>query len=245
MDRLGKRVVEAVAPSLAYGYLRLLQWTTRREYRNREALERARALGGEYILAFWHSRLVLMRFGYPDAKAVVLQSHHRDSRMLARVMSRFQTGQVWGSTTRGGMSAVREVLRRVQTGHDIAIAPDGPRGPRQRAQSGAITIAQLSGKPIVPLAYSARPCRRLRSWDRMVVPYPFARALFVYGEPMLVQRDADADERERLRLALEFELNRLTDQADAEMGLALVEPAPAGVAAEGEWRRAASRSASE
>jgi len=236
MAAWGKRVVEAVAPSLAYGYLRLLQWTTRREYRNREALDRAREMGGEYILAFWHSRLVLMRFGYPDAKAVVLQSHHRDSRMLARVMSRFQTGQVWGSTTRGGMTAVREVLRRIRLGHDIAIAPDGPRGPRQRAQPGAITIALLSGKPIVPLTYSATPCRRLRSWDRMLVPYPFARALYVYGEPMRVARDADEQERERLRVALETELNRLTDLADAELGLSLVEPAPAEEAARGEWR---------
>jgi len=239
MDSPGKRVVEALAPPLAYGYLRLLQWTTRRRFANREALARAREHGGEYILAFWHSRLVMMRFGYPDARAVVLQSHHRDSRMLARVMSRFQTGQVWGSTTRGGMTAVREVLRRIEQGHDIAIAPDGPRGPRQRAQSGAVTIAALSGKAIVPLTYSARPCRRLGSWDRMLVPFPFARVLYVYGEPMLVDRRADEAERERVREALEIELNRITDAADAEMGLPLVAPAPAA-AAQGEWRRPAS-----
>jgi lysophospholipid acyltransferase (LPLAT)-like uncharacterized protein len=239
MESLGKRAVEAAAPSLAYWYLRLLQGTTRRRYVNREALARARAHGGEYILAFWHSRLVMMRFGYPDARAVVLQSHHRDSRMLARVMSRFQTGQVWGSTTRGGMTAVREVLRRIEQGHDIAIAPDGPRGPRQRAQSGVVTIAALSGKAIVPLTYSARPCRRLGSWDRMLVPYPFARVLYVYGEPIVVERRADESERERVRQALEVELNRLTDGADAEMGLPIVEPAPADAAAQGEWRRPA------
>jgi lysophospholipid acyltransferase (LPLAT)-like uncharacterized protein len=239
MESVGKRVVEAAAPPLAYYYLRLLQATTRRRYVNREALDRARAHGREYILAFWHSRLVMMRFGYPDARAVVLQSQHRDSRMLARVMSRFQTGQVWGSTTRGGMTAVREVLRRVEQGHDIAIAPDGPRGPRQRAQSGVVTIAALSGKAIVPLTYSARPCRRLGSWDRMLVPYPFARALYVYGEPIVVDRRADEAERERVRQALELELNRLTEHADAEMGLPIVAPAPADAAAHGEWRRPA------
>jgi hypothetical protein len=239
MDSPGKRVVEALAPPLAYAYLRLLQWTTRRRFSNREALDRARAHGGEYILAFWHSRLAMMRFGYPDSRAVVLQSRHRDSRMLARVMSRFQTGQVWGSTTRGGMTAVREVLRRIEHGYDIAIAPDGPRGPRQRAQSGVVTIAALSGKAIVPLTYSARPCRRLASWDRLVVPYPFARVLYVYGEPVVVDRHADEAERERVREALEAELNRLTDEADRAMGLPLVAPAPAS-AAEGEWRRRAS-----
>ena len=239
MESPGKRVVEAAAPSLAYWYLRLLQATTRRRTVNQEALARARAHGGEYILAFWHSRLAMMRFGYPDARAVVLQSHHRDSRMLARVMSRFQTGQVWGSTTRGGMTAVREVLRRIEQGHDIAIAPDGPRGPRQRAQSGVVTIAALSGKAIVPLTYSARPCRRLGSWDRLLVPWPFARVLYLYGEPIVVERRADEAERERVRQELEAELNRLTERADAEMGLPIVAPAPPDAAAQGEWRRPA------
>jgi lysophospholipid acyltransferase (LPLAT)-like uncharacterized protein len=169
-----------------------------------------------------------MRFGYPDNNAVVLQSRHRDSRMLGRVMSRFGTGQVWGSTTRGGMSAVRGVLRQIREGKDIAIAPDGPRGPRRRAQPGVITIARLSGKPIVPMAYSARPSRRLTSWDRLLVPYPFARALYVYGEPMFVDRRADAAEERRLVARLESELNRLTDLVDNELGVPTVEPATEG-----------------
>jgi lysophospholipid acyltransferase (LPLAT)-like uncharacterized protein len=221
-----KRFVEAAAPSMAYWYLRLLQATTRRTYRNREALERAREIGGPYIMAFWHSRLLLMRFGYPDNRAVVLQSQHRDSRMLGRVMSRFGTGQVWGSTTRGGMRAVREVLRRIRNGNDVAIAPDGPRGPRRRAQTGTITIARLSGKAIVPMAYSARPSRRMTSWDRLLVPYPFSRAVYVYGEPIVVDRRIDLADQERLRLLLETELNRLTDQLDREMGVPLIDPAP-------------------
>jgi len=225
MKPRNKRIVEAVAPSLAYWYLRLLQATTRRSYRNQEALARAREIGGAYIMAFWHSRLLLMRFGYPDSNAVVLQSQHRDSRMLARVMSRFDTGQVWGSTTRGGISAVREVLRRIKAGKDIAIAPDGPRGPRRRAQIGTITIARLAGKAIVPMAYSARPSARLRSWDRQLVPYPFSRATYAYGEPIVVPRRAGAEEEERIRLTLEQELNRLTDELDCALGVPLVAPA--------------------
>ncbi|HXV77599.1 MAG TPA: lysophospholipid acyltransferase family protein [Candidatus Polarisedimenticolaceae bacterium] len=226
MNRHPKRLVEAVAPSIAYWYLRLLQLTTRRSYRNQQALAQARGIGGPYIMAFWHSRLLLMRFGYPDDNAVVLQSHHRDSQMLGRVMSRFGTGQVWGSTTRGGMTAVREVLRRIRLGHDVAIAPDGPRGPRRRAQSGVITIARLSGKAIVPMAYSARWARRLSSWDRLLVPLPFSRALYLYGEPLVVGRRVDDGEEERLRQRLEDVLNRLTDEVDREMGIPRTEPAP-------------------
>jgi len=226
MSPLGKRIIEAIAPSLAYWYIRLLQATIRRRYRNREAVDRAVRLADAQIYVFWHSRLVFMRFAWFGDKGIVLQSRHRDSRMLGRVMSRFGLGQVWGSTTRGGMSAVREVIRRMKDGYSLAIAPDGPRGPQRRVQPGVITIARMSGAPIVPMAYSARPSRRLGSWDRMTLPFPFGRALFVYGEPMRVDRRADDAERERLRVALEDELNRLTDLVDAEMGVPLLEPAP-------------------
>lgn len=230
MSPLGKRIVQAIAPSLAYWYIRLLKATVRRRYRNREALDRAVGRSDAQIYVFWHSRLALARFGWFGDKGVVLQSQHRDSRMLGRVMSRFGLGQVWGSTTRGGMSAVREVLRRIKDGYSVAIAPDGPRGPQRRVQPGVITIARMSGIPIVPFTYSARPSRRLGSWDRMTLPYPFGRALYVYGEPMTVDRHADEAEQERLRVALENELNRLTDLADAEMGVPLLEPAPPGEA---------------
>jgi lysophospholipid acyltransferase (LPLAT)-like uncharacterized protein len=228
MSPLGKRIVEAIAPSLAYWYIRLLKATVRRRYLNREVMERAVSGSDAQIFAFWHSRLTFARFGWFGDKGVVLQSQHRDSRMLGRVMSRFGLGQVWGSTTRGGTSAVREVLRRIKDGYSLAIAPDGPRGPQRRVQPGVITIARMSGVPIIPFAYSARPSRRLGSWDRMTFPFPFGRAVFIYGEPMTVDRRADEAEQERLRVKLEDELNRITDLADAEMGIPLLEPAPPG-----------------
>jgi lysophospholipid acyltransferase (LPLAT)-like uncharacterized protein len=226
MSPLGKRIVESIAPPAAYWYIRLLQATVRRRYENREALHSEIPPSAAQIYAFWHSRLVFMRFSWSGDKAVVLQSRHRDSRMLAQVMSRFGLGAVWGSTTRGGMAAMRGALRKLKEGYTVAIAPDGPRGPRRRVQPGVIAIARLSGVPIVPLAYSARPSRRLGSWDRMLLPLPFGRALFVYGRPMKVPRDADEGEQERLRRVLEDELNRLTDAADEAMGIPRVEPAP-------------------
>jgi lysophospholipid acyltransferase (LPLAT)-like uncharacterized protein len=226
MNPFGQRIVESVAPSTAYWYIRFLAKTMRLEYRNREALARARELGGTYLFAFWHSRLLLMVFAYPGDRGLALQSRHRDSQLLARMMRRFGIGAVWGSTSRGGMTAAREVVRRLKEGHDVAVAPDGPRGPRRRAQPGIVAIARLSGKPIVPLAFSARPSARLTSWDRSLVPLPFGRGRFVYGEPIVVDRRADRDEQERQRVALEEELNRLTDLVDTEVGIPLIRPAP-------------------
>ena len=109
-------------------------------------------------------------------------------------------------------------MRRIREGNDLVLTPDGPRGPRRRCQAGVVATARLSGKPIIPVAFSARPARRLDSWDRTLVPWPFGRGLYLYGEPLVVARDASKQEQERLRVALEVELNRLTDQADAEVG---------------------------
>jgi hypothetical protein len=226
MSLLKARIVTALAPHLAYAYIRLLGATVRIAYRNREALVRARAVRGPYVLAFWHARLVLMRHAYPDRRVVVLHSRHRDSRVLGRVMRRFGIEQAWGSTTEGGAAGLRDVLRRNRAGSDVGIAPDGPRGPRRRVQPGVITLARLSGSPIVPVSYSARPARRLGSWDRTLLPLPFARAVFVYGEPIVVARDADATECERARRSLEETLDRLTDEADEAVGLGREEPRP-------------------
>jgi lysophospholipid acyltransferase (LPLAT)-like uncharacterized protein len=131
-----------------------------------------------------------------------------------------------GSTTEGGASGLRAVLRYVEEGYDVGVAPDGPRGPRRRVQPGVVMIARLTGLPIVPVGFSATPARRLRSWDRTVLPRPFARGVFVYGTPLTVPRRADARGQEEARLALEAEMDRVTDRADTLAGLPLEEARP-------------------
>ncbi len=227
MSRLAHRVLQAVAPPLAYRFIRLVHATMRCEHRNREVLERCRAETGRYILAFWHSRFLMMPYSYPDRRLVVLLSRHRDARMLARVLDRFGLDVAFGSSSRGGAAALRDILRRVRDGFDVGLAPDGPRGPRRRAKPGVIAIARLSGLPIVPVAFSASPARRLRSWDRTLVPRLRARGLFLYGEPLRVARHADEAALEDDRRRLEQQLDRLTDAADRELGLELEEPRPA------------------
>ncbi len=189
------------------------------EYHNREAQLRARQEGGQYILAFWHSRFLLMPYGYPDRRCVVLLSRHRDARMLARVIAGFHLEAAYGSSTAGGATGLREILRKVRDGYDVAVAPDGPRGPRRRAKAGVVAMAKLTGLPVLPVAYSASRARRLRSWDRTLVPKLFSRGRFLYGEPIRVRREADRDEQEVVRGRIERELDRLTDTVDRESGL--------------------------
>jgi lysophospholipid acyltransferase (LPLAT)-like uncharacterized protein len=165
----------------------------------------------------------MMPYCYPDKRLVVLSSEHRDARMLAAVLRRFGLVIAWGSSSSRGAQGLRQVLRFVRNGHDVGFTPDGPRGPRRRVKPGVVATARLTGLPIVPVSFSARPAWRLRSWDGTLLPRPFSRGLYRYGEPMLVPRKADEVEQEQLRVKLEQEIDRLTDGLDAEVG---AEPEP-------------------
>lgn len=227
MKRLLDRLVEALAPRLAYLYIRLLRVSMRFESRNEGVLDRAHDEHGQYIMVFWHSRFVMMRFAHPFEKIAVLSSTHRDSEMLARVLERLGAIIVRGSSTHGGVAGLRALLRRVREGYDLAITPDGPKGPRRRVKVGVLATAKYTGKPVVPVAFGASRGRRIGSWDRTLVPYPFSRGIYVYGEPMLVPRDAGDEQLKRMQGELEQTLDRLTDEADRAAGFPVEEPRPA------------------
>jgi len=226
MSRVGQSVVDFLAPRVGYWYIRLLKATMRLEYRNREVLDQARVEHGQYILVFWHSRLLMMPFVYPGSRIAVLASTHRDSEMLGKVLARFGVERALGSSTRGSVAGLRELLRRVRDGYDLGITPDGPKGPRRRVKGGVIATARFTGKPIVPVTFAASRGRRVRSWDRTLVPYPFSRGVFLYGEPLLVPRDTPEEDFEQLRLRLEKDLDSLTDAADEAVGFATEEARP-------------------
>jgi lysophospholipid acyltransferase (LPLAT)-like uncharacterized protein len=189
------------------------------ERRGDDVLAQARRDPGRYILCFWHSRFVLMPYCYPGPRIVVLSSQHRDAEALVRILRRFGIEQARGSTTEGGATGLRQILRKVAEGCDVGLTPDGPRGPRRRVQPGVIALARLTGLPIIAVAFSASGARRLRSWDRTLLPRFFSKGLFVYGRPLVVPRGATEAAQEERRLALEAELDRVTDLADDAVGL--------------------------
>ncbi len=228
MSSPGEKLLSAVVPRLGYAYIRLLQLTMKLDYRNREVLERIHAAGGRYILAFWHSRFVMMPYAHPGGRLVVLTSRHRDALMLVRILERFGLEIALGSSTEGGAAGLRALLRKVAEGCDVGFTPDGPRGPRRRAKPGVVAAARLSGLPIVPVAFAARPARRLRSWDRTLLPWPGGRGLFVYGEPIRVPRRTDEDESRRVLARVEAALDDVTDRADRAVGIATEEPRAEG-----------------
>jgi lysophospholipid acyltransferase (LPLAT)-like uncharacterized protein len=112
------------------------------------------AQGQRCIFAFWHSRQLMMPLAYRGAQIYILISRHRDGELIRRIVSRFGFRAVRGSTTRGGAAALRELVQLGRSGADLAITPDGPKGPRQVAQMGVIHLAKATGLPIVPVTFS-------------------------------------------------------------------------------------------
>ncbi len=176
-------------------------------------------LTGHYLYAFWHENMLLPAYHYARADVSVLISRHADGQLIAEACRHLGFGLVRGSTTRGGVEAVRQMLRLGKTGH-LAITPDGPRGPRRQVQSGLVYLAARTGLPIVPggMAYD-RPWR-MNSWDRFALPRPFGRAACVVGAPITVPPDADREQLEQYRRRVEEALHRVTAAAErwAETG---------------------------
>ena len=165
----------------------------RLRYHGAERIRAWEAAGEHFILAFWHRHLLLMPYGYRGRRISVLVSQSRDGELIARTVARFGIDASRGSSSRGGLAGMRSLLRKAEEGWDLAFTPDGPRGPASEVQPGVVLGAAATGLPIVPVAMAASRERRLRSWDRFLVPLPGAVVHFVYGEPLAVARRGDLD----------------------------------------------------
>jgi hypothetical protein len=139
-----------------------------------------------------------------------LVSASRDGALLARILELFNVQPVRGSSSRRGAQALRELVTWGRRDHDLAITPDGPRGPRYVVQEGVISAAQLTGLPIVPVAYRLSWKITFKSWDRFQFPLPFARCEVITGPALRVPREATTAERATLRQQLEEQLRAIT-----------------------------------
>jgi lysophospholipid acyltransferase (LPLAT)-like uncharacterized protein len=205
-------------PGAAFFLIRCLQRTMRIEEFNGERIELLWERGENVIGAFWHGRLLMTPLIYRGRGLKVLTSRHRDGELISRTVRLFGLETVRGSSTRGGMSGIKGLARALQEGLDVAVAPDGPRGPRYKVQMGVIQLARISGRPIFPLTFSATPRKVLQSWDHFVLPFPFSRGVFVWGEPIWVDPAADMGEMQRKALLLERRLREITVRADHYFG---------------------------
>jgi hypothetical protein len=225
---LQKPSVRTVLAALIAGYIRLVHKTGRWRTLRGDIPAGLRAENKPFIVCFWHGRLLMMNLAWASDKPFyMLSSPHADGRLTTAVMGHFNIDTVAGSTRKGGTAALRQLTRLLKHGAWAGITPDGPRGPRMRVSLGAVMLARMSGAPLVPATYSCRPGKIVGSWDRFLLPAPFGRGIFAWGEPVEVAPDADGAAMEAARVLLERRMNTLLDEADRMLGRATIEPAPA------------------
>ena len=144
--------------------------------------------------AFLHGRLLAAGVAFQNLGIGIMSSHHTDGEIIHRVVRKMGYVTVRGSTTRGGSRALLE-LSRLDSKVPLALTPDGPRGPEGRLQDGFALLASKTGRAIIPAGIAAAPCIRLKSsWDRMVIPLPFARVQVVLAEPIVLPPDLSREE---------------------------------------------------
>jgi len=166
---------------------------------------------GPAIYCIWHNRLVLSMVAYWDFAnkqsktpgLAALVSASKDGGFLSAILECFNAEPVRGSSSRRGPQALLELTTWAERGYDLAITPDGPRGPCYVVQDGVMALAQLTGMPIVPFTYNLGWKIRIKSWDRFQIPLPFSRCEMNFGDPFYVPRDLTDAERETLRQRLE------------------------------------------
>jgi lysophospholipid acyltransferase (LPLAT)-like uncharacterized protein len=208
-----------LTPILAAALVRLLGLTLRVRVSGEDQLVPLWRAGRPLIYVVWHGRILLvpwlnawLRRRRGARAPLVLASRSRDGEIVAQYVRWFGLPVVRGSSSLGGDIALRQLVSAVRNGSDVAVVPDGPRGPHERLQPGVVVLAALTGAPVVPLAVGAQPARRLSSWDRFLVPLPFARCALVFGAGLHVARGSD---RARARADLERALADVTARADA------------------------------
>ncbi|MFN4225484.1 MAG: lysophospholipid acyltransferase family protein [Hyphomonas sp.] len=234
----------ALIGRLIWAWMALIGRTLRWRIEGTEAFRTHLSAGGPgVVLACWHETILLMPSGWtrqlrhwPERRerTAMMISLSPDGAPVAEAIRHLDLDVVRGSTSnkkkadkdKGGARAIAEAAKRLREGGVIGMTPDGPRGPRRIASAGAVTLAQRSGAVVIPYALSSKPCLRLDTWDRFIIPLPFTRGGIVFGPPIACPREADI---ETLRQTLQTGLDDATRRAERLAGYT-VPPAPAGAA---------------
>lgn len=177
-------------PPLIYCIARFLYLTCTKKYH----YDSQKVLSKESIFVLWHGELLMLIFAYMDYRKSknidTIVSEHKDGEIISKVLSLFGGGSIRGSSTRGGLRALRGALESLRGGRDVGITPDGPRGPRHSVANGVVLLAQKTHVPIVAMNVQASRAWRMQSWDKFVIPKPFSRLDFYYSDPFYVTNDS-------------------------------------------------------
>ena len=213
---LKQRLTLAAGAPLIAGTLKALCWTCTEERRESHIVESLIEAGQHVIPAFWHETLGLAAWRFRDTGYHTLTSYSFDGELAARVVLRFGLPALRGSSSRGGRDALNQMQKATELVPAVGFTLDGPKGPRRVAKAGIAILALRTGLPVVPHAFAASRCWRMRSWDRLIIPKPRARLLSACGPPIYPPPKGTPKAIASLRAEIEEALKRLHETIDAE-----------------------------
>jgi lysophospholipid acyltransferase (LPLAT)-like uncharacterized protein len=213
--RRARKVAWAVRVGLVV--IRMLARTWRIQAYGAEAYQSLRREARPFVFAFWHGQMLPLLWRHRGEGASVLVSLHKDGEIIARICDALGFRTIRGSTTRGGGRALLGLVRELEAGYEVAVTPDGPKGPRHHFAPGALMAAQRAHAPVVPIGVHCTSAWHLKSWDRFAIPKPFARVVVVYGDPAFV---AGSTPREASEEGTRFEslMAQVAEAAEATRG---------------------------
>jgi lysophospholipid acyltransferase (LPLAT)-like uncharacterized protein len=207
-----KRAEVAAIATVGYPLLRALGSTWTWKVSGAEHVDAIGARGLHPIHSFWHGRILPATLYFQRRGIVVITSENYDGEWIARIIAKFGYGTARGSTSRGGPKALLQLVRDVKS-KGVAFTLDGPRGPAEVAQAGAVWLSKATGNPLLPFHAEAASSWTMNSWDRTQIPKPFTTVAMAIAAPLYVPREANETELEQWRVTLQASLAECRERA--------------------------------
>jgi lysophospholipid acyltransferase (LPLAT)-like uncharacterized protein len=202
--RFGMKLSVFAASGLIGGLAR----TWRYRIVNEATMLRLRSENTPILFTLWHGQMLPLLWHHRDQGVAVLVSEHKDGEVIARILDWMGYALIRGSTSRGAGRALLGIVRTLKEGHDVAVTPDGPRGPRHKFAPGSVVAANRAGAPILPTVAHIDRFWQLSTWDGFIIPKPFARITIAYGTPTVVSAETPREAAEEVPL-----MEQLMDEA--------------------------------
>ncbi|MBL41869.1 MAG: hypothetical protein CMM49_04315 [Rhodospirillaceae bacterium] len=200
---------------LAAGYIRFVYHSSSWEFIGFDKPSNYISNRKPFIIAFWHGRLLMLPLVWEKNKILhLLISRHNDGELISKTVKYFGLRSVRGSTKKKGVEAIRKMVKFLKNGEWVGISPDGPHGPRMKASVGIAHVSRLANVPVIPLVYSSNKSKILNTWDKFIIPLPFCKGVFIWGEEISAPKSSSENDIENTRQLIEAELNKISMLAD-------------------------------
>jgi lysophospholipid acyltransferase (LPLAT)-like uncharacterized protein len=211
---LKQRILIRLADPVFYLLVKIIGKTVRFQVEDIENYDEIIEAGKIPIYTFWHNNIFLGTYYFGNRRIIVMSSRSFDGEYIARFIKRFGYGTIRGSSTRGGIGALIEMVRAMKKGFPCGFAIDGPKGPKYIAKSGVCMLAKKTGNPVMPFIVISQKYWEINSWDKLQIPKPFSKALVKIGKPIYVGQNSDDEEIENKRLELQKTLDELVKKGE-------------------------------